>query len=186
MVCAIHDEFTGLGAEIDGNGVYHGLREGVSPRPRIRNLLIGTQKSRKQLQAMIDNRELDEKDARTMFRDLLDSGLPPEEKTIERMWHDGQVFNIAGTETTSWTLANCTFYLLSNPEMLQRMQDEIKTVMPDGTIDNVSVSELEALPYLVRCPLNEQNIANLESDCSDQRSSSSEFRHCRKAVQDFS
>jgi cytochrome P450 len=101
---------------------------------------------------MIDNQELDEKDARTVFRDLLNSSLSPEEKTIERMWHDGQVFNIAGTETTSWALANCTFYLLDNPEILQRMQDEIKTVMPDGTIDNVSVSELETLPYLVRCP----------------------------------
>jgi cytochrome P450 len=98
---------------------------------------------------MIDNEDLDEKDTRTIFRDLLNSNLPPEEKSIERLWQDGQVFNIAGSETTSWALANATYYLLRNPEMLRRLQEEIKTVMPDGTIDEVSASELEALPYLV-------------------------------------
>jgi len=83
------------------------------------------------------------------FQDLLDSGLPEEEKSIERMWHDGQVFNIGGSETTSWTLGNATFYLLRNPDILRRVGEEIKTVMLDGTIDGVSVSELEALHYLV-------------------------------------
>ena len=76
------------------------------------------------------------------------------------MWHNGQVFNIARTETPSWTLANCTFYLLSNPEMLKRVHYEILTVMRDGTI-NVSVSELEALPYLVCGSLDWYNIADL-------------------------
>jgi cytochrome P450 len=121
----------------------------LSPSPRVWNLLNQGQKSRGQLQAMIDNKDLDEKDMRTLFRDLLNSSLPPEEKSIERMWHDGQVFNIAGSETTSWTLANATFYLLSNPEILRRVQDEIKTVTPDGSIDGISAAELEALPYLV-------------------------------------
>jgi hypothetical protein len=44
---------------------------------------------------------------------------------------------------------NATFYLLRNPDILRRMREEIKTVMLDGTIDGVSVLELEALPYLV-------------------------------------
>jgi cytochrome P450 len=104
---------------------------------------------------MIDNQDLDDKNSRTIFRDLLNSNLSREEKIIERMWHDGMVFMIAGSETTSWALANATFYLLDNPEMLKRQQDEIKTVLPDGTIDDVSASELEALPYLVCHCLND-------------------------------
>jgi hypothetical protein len=63
----------------------------------------------RQLQAIITNKELDEKDTRTIFRDLLNSSLPEKEKSIERMWHDGQVFNIAGSETTSWTLGMLPF-----------------------------------------------------------------------------
>jgi len=98
---------------------------------------------------MIGNRKPDEKDSRTIFGDLLNSNLPPAEKSIDRMWHDGQVFNIAETETTSWALGNCTYYLLTNPEMLKRVQEELKTVIPDGSIDDIASSELEALPYLV-------------------------------------
>ena len=133
-------------------------------------MLTGKQKSRKQLQSMIDNKELEEKDSRTIFRDLLNSNLPAEEKSIERMWHEGQLFNIAGSETTSWALANCTFYLLSNPEMLKRVQDELKTVIPDGSIDDIAVSELEALPYLVRYRCNEVDLLLIyNADCSYQR-----------------
>ena len=133
-------------------------------------MLIERQKSRKQLQSMIDNKELEEKDARTIFRDLLNSNLPAEEKSIERMWHDGQVFNVAGSETTSWALANCTFYLLSNPEMLKRVHDELRTVTPEGTIDDIAVSELEALPYLVRFHYNEVDLLLIcNADCSYQR-----------------
>jgi hypothetical protein len=84
---------------------------------------------------MIDKKELNEKDARTMFRDLLNCGLPSEEKTIKRMWHNGQVFEITGTETMSWTLADCTLCLSSNPEMLKMVQDEILTVMLDESMD---------------------------------------------------
>jgi len=112
-------------------------------------VLTRRQKSRKQLQSMIDNRKLDEKDSRTIFGDLLNSNLPPAEKSIDRMWHDGQVFNIAGSETTSWALGNCTYYLLTNPKMLKRLQEELKTVIPDGSVDDIASSELEALPYLV-------------------------------------
>ncbi|KAE9378138.1 cytochrome P450 [Stipitochalara longipes BDJ] len=67
----------------------------------------------------------------TIFRDLLNSSLPPEEKTIERMWHDCQMFNVARSKTTSWAFANCTFYLLN------------------GTINYIATSELEVLPYLI-------------------------------------
>jgi hypothetical protein len=121
-------------------------------------VLIENQKSGSQLQAMADNKELGKKDAKTIFRDLLNSNLPPEEKSIERMWHDGQVFNIAGSETTPWALANCAFCLLSNPEMLKEGKGRGQGGYPDGTIGDISVSEMEALPYLVCYPLIEQDV----------------------------
>lgn len=99
---------------------------------------------------MIKNKDVEDKEKRVIFMDVLRGDLPPEEKTVERMWHDAQLFNIAGAETTSWTLANCTFYLLTNPDILRKLQDELKTVMPDGTIGQVTSPELETLPYLVR------------------------------------
>jgi hypothetical protein len=44
---------------------------------------------------------LKEKEEPMIFREVLNSDLPPEEKTIDRLWHDGQTFNIAGAETTA-------------------------------------------------------------------------------------
>ena len=97
---------------------------------------------------MIKNDNLDGKQTRTIFREVLDSDLPPEEKTIDRLWHDGQTFNIAGAETTSWTLANCTYYLLTNPKILRQLREELKAAVSDG-IDGTTTSDLEKLPFLV-------------------------------------
>ncbi|KAK0106940.1 hypothetical protein ONS95_003655 [Cadophora gregata] len=111
-------------------------------------MLVFEKKSRNQLKRMVANRELEEKGTKTIFGDVLRSNLPAAEKSVDRMWHDGQVFNVAGSETTSWTLVNCIVYLLSNPEIMTSLREELKTVLKDGTITGVTVAELEALPYL--------------------------------------
>lgn len=85
-----------------------------------------------------------------IFREVLNSDLPPEEKTIDRLWHDGQTFNIAGAETTAWTLGNITYYLLANPGILRRLQEELRGVVKDGRVEETSTAELEQLPFLVR------------------------------------
>jgi hypothetical protein len=48
---------------------------------------------------IIENSDLKEKEEPMIFREVLNNDLPPEEKTIDRLWHDGQTFNIAGAET---------------------------------------------------------------------------------------
>lgn len=53
---------------------------------------------------------------------------------------------IAGTETTSFTLTVITFYLLTRPEILERLTRELRTVVTDPQ-HLPSWSTLEALPY---------------------------------------
>jgi cytochrome P450 len=84
-----------------------------------------------------------------IFREVLNSDLPPEEKTIDRLWHDAQTFNIAGSETTAWTLGNITYYLLTKPEILRKLKEELNGVVTDGRVKETSTAELEQLPYLV-------------------------------------
>ncbi len=107
------------------------------------------QKSYAQLQAMIANKDLEEKGTKTIFQDVLNSSLPEAEKSIDRMWHDGQLFIIAGSETTAWALAVCIVHLLSNPQLMKTLREELKGVLKDGTVGAISEAELEALPYLV-------------------------------------
>ncbi|PQE04573.1 cytochrome p450 protein [Rutstroemia sp. NJR-2017a BVV2] len=76
----------------------------------------------------------------TIFHEVLSSDLPPQEKTIDRLWQEGQTVVGAGTETTAWTLSVLTCHLLSNPSMVARLKEEIK--------DKNGWKELEQLPYL--------------------------------------
>lgn len=84
----------------------------------------------------------------TIFHTLLASPLlPPEEKTLTRLAHEGQVLVQAGTLTASWTLAVATFHLLDQPQILARLRDELEVAMPDSE-GTVSLAELDQLPVL--------------------------------------
>jgi cytochrome P450 len=84
-----------------------------------------------------------------IFREVLNSDLAPKEKSVERLWQDAQVFNIAGSETSAWALGNIAYYLLAQPEVWERLKEELGTVVKDGKIEETSTAELERLPYLV-------------------------------------
>jgi cytochrome P450 len=98
---------------------------------------------------MIADNKLEGKTTPAVFREVLNSDLPPEEKSLERLWHDAQTFLIAGAETTGFALANCTYYLLSQPNDFHKLRDELKTAFPDDLSENVHGADLENLPFLV-------------------------------------
>ena len=80
----------------------------------------------------------------TIFHAILQSDLPPEEKSLDRLWQEGQTIVGAGTETTAWTMSVILYHVLSKPAIFQRLKAELKTVMKG---DEVSCSQLERLPY---------------------------------------
>jgi cytochrome P450 len=85
---------------------------------------------------------------RTIFHELRDSNLPADEKTLDRLCDEAQIFTGAGSETTAQTLATITFYLLESRDKLHKLQAELKTIMPNPN-NSVSWSKVEQLPYLV-------------------------------------
>ncbi|KAI0460035.1 cytochrome P450 [Xylaria acuta] len=82
-----------------------------------------------------------------MFAALANPELPAEERTLGRLEDEGFVVLAAGTETTAYSLSVTMFYLLDNPNILSKLYDEIKTVMPDPT-ECPPLSVLENLPLL--------------------------------------
>ena len=64
------------------------------------------------------------------------------------MTADAFVLLSGGTETTSQAMVLITWALLNNPQMMQRLQAELKVVMPSRN-DTVGWARLEELPYLV-------------------------------------
>lgn len=94
----------------------------------------------------------------TMFTSLADPTLPPEERTLARLEDEGFVVLGAGTETTAYALGVTLFHLLDNPDILSKLYDEVKTVMPEPS-SRPPLSVLENLPLLASTPL--ENVAGL-------------------------
>ena len=84
-----------------------------------------------------------------VFNGILYSGLPEEEKTVDRLSQDGFLAITAGGDPIARTMAIGSYYLLTNPKDLELLHKELDAVMPDRT-RLPELSELESLPFLVR------------------------------------
>ena len=66
--------------------------------------------------------------AKTIFHGILQSDLPAEEKTIQRMSDEAFVLIVAGAETTAQVLTVMFAHILQNPTMLRRLRAELDTI----------------------------------------------------------
>lgn len=97
----------------------------------------------------LKNEDWCEKDHPTIFHAILDSKLPPAEKSVKRLSEEAQVLVMAGTLTTASALELITFWLLKQPDMLRKLKKELHTVMPSvDDVGKVPLATLESLPYL--------------------------------------
>lgn len=81
----------------------------------------------------------------TFFHDVVSSELPEREKTPERLAQELQIVVAAGSETVAKFLSWTTYFLLENPEKLEKMREELNRLDPDR---NATLAELENYPYL--------------------------------------
>ncbi|KAL9065703.1 MAG: hypothetical protein Q9157_007387, partial [Trypethelium eluteriae] len=83
----------------------------------------------------------------TVFASLLQSDLPPSEKSLQRMTEEGFSLFAAGTETVSWALTVISYHLLTKPAMLEELTAEVSGVV-DSSGQLPPWATLEKLPYL--------------------------------------
>ncbi|KAL2371504.1 hypothetical protein RJ035_002548 [Blastomyces gilchristii] len=83
----------------------------------------------------------------SLIDQILDSRLPVEEKAPERILQEVRSTTAAGIETTSNALTVITYYLLDNPDKIQRLRDELSTFEGDWS-SKQPAQKLEQLPYL--------------------------------------
>ena len=85
----------------------------------------------------------------TIFYDILtNNNLRPQEKQTAYLMDESQVVVAAGTVTTAHILSILTYHLIDNPEILEKLQSELRTVMPDSQTQ-ATWQQLESLPYMV-------------------------------------
>ena len=86
----------------------------------------------------------------TVFLQLLQSKLPPEELSQDRLQNEAVSIVGAGFETTKWALTVAFYHILANPAIYQRLRQELADAMPNPD-QILSWPELQALPYLSAC-----------------------------------
>ncbi|KAI4212437.1 MAG: hypothetical protein LQ351_004870 [Letrouitia transgressa] len=83
-----------------------------------------------------------------IFHTILESSLPAEEKTAQRLGQEGFVAIAAGGETCARMMSNAIFYILANRDhVLPTLAQELEEVMPTLTC-RPELKTLERLPYL--------------------------------------
>ncbi|KAI1319321.1 cytochrome P450 [Xylariaceae sp. FL0255] len=82
----------------------------------------------------------------TIFDGILQSSLPPGEKTDQRLASEAQLVIFAGEGTTSHTLTCCLYHLLANPLETRKLKAELSAAVPDP--ENIKISQVDSLPYL--------------------------------------
>lgn len=87
------------------------------------------------------------RDRPTVFGELLKSDLPPSEKRTERLADEAASVLSGGTETVSWTLSVITYHLLTQPEVLSKLTEELRVAVEDPR-SLPPWTALEQLPYL--------------------------------------
>ena len=108
----------------------------------------------------------------SIFETLLDSDLPPYDKSVSRLIEDAQTIVGAGSITTSLILALGTYYVISDTQILDTLMAELTAAIPDaGSIP--PLVELEQLPYLTAVVMEAQRISygvshRLQRVCPDQ------------------
>ncbi|KAL8646973.1 MAG: hypothetical protein Q9210_005827 [Variospora velana] len=86
----------------------------------------------------------------TVFADLLDSKLPPNELTEIRLQDEAVSIVGAALETTKWTLTVAFYYILADPTIYRKLRHELEAAIPDSSAIP-SWSNLQKLPYLCAC-----------------------------------
>lgn len=90
------------------------------------------------------------KETQPVALSLLESAkLPPAEREIDRVAQDAEMVLMAGTLTTATTLEHLLFWMIDNPDVLRKLKEELKGVMPTvNDLANIPLTTLEGLPYL--------------------------------------
>ena len=89
----------------------------------------------------------------TLFAALVESNDKRTSKeTHDHLLQSSFLFLVAGTDSPAYSMSSATYYILSNPEVMHRLQDELRQV-PTDAAGNFQWKDLALLPYLVSFPL---------------------------------
>ena len=87
------------------------------------------------------------KPQRTIFNELLNADVPPEEKSVKRLAEEARVIISAGSTTTAHYLTHTIYHILANEDIHTRLQAELNEARAASS-RTLATQDFEQLPYL--------------------------------------
>lgn len=84
----------------------------------------------------------------SLFHHIFDSEMPESELSDDRLAKEAQVLLGGGTASTARTIGYISYYILANPAIRSKLQEELRPVMGTYPEHTPTLAELERLPYL--------------------------------------
>lgn len=84
----------------------------------------------------------------TLFRFLVNSGLPASELSHERLSKEAQVLIGSGTITTAGTMCFIVYHIMANPHVRKRLEEELAPLMADYPAKKPTWAQIEKVEYL--------------------------------------
>lgn len=105
---------------------------------------------------IVKKHRTDDVDSRTLVHEILASNLPAAEKTVDRVFDEVATITGAAFDTTAISLRLILYHIYNNPDVLARLRAELRNATAEksterGTIQLLSLTELEQLPFLTAC-----------------------------------
>jgi len=114
------------------------MRQKRTTRARVADLTSGSKE------------EWSRRDFVPILRAIMESPkLPPNERSVDRVSQDAQMLLMAGTLTQASVLEHLMYWMISNPDVLRKLKEELRNAMPStDDVGQVPLTKLESLPYL--------------------------------------
>ncbi|EPE32163.1 Cytochrome P450 [Glarea lozoyensis ATCC 20868] len=107
-----------------------------------------TTKDTKELLAQATSSTPDQKHQRTIVNEIMNSNLPPVEKSFDRVFDEVVTVTGAGFETIANALRLIFYHVFSNDEILRTLRVELRSATKRSSSDEIDLKTLEQLPYL--------------------------------------
>ncbi|KAI1412106.1 trichodiene oxygenase [Hypoxylon sp. FL1857] len=94
------------------------------------------------------NKTLSADSPHTLVNEILESDLPPSDKSFERCFDEAITVSSAAFETTAHCIRVILYHVYRDEYILRRLRDELAASSARSPTQNLRLAELEQLPYL--------------------------------------
>ncbi|KAI0399779.1 cytochrome P450 [Xylaria palmicola] len=116
--------------------------------PRGKAFDIFQKKARSNIRKALEGDKSGDKYVESLFHHVASSDMPASEKTEERLAKEAQLLLGGGTVTSARTISCATYYILTQPDLAKRLEEELRQPMAEWPSHVPTWAELERLPLL--------------------------------------